>query len=228
MRYKVGDRVKVKSLDWYKENKNGNGVVKTDQKFRIEMSQYCGKIAEIIQVWQTYYKLDIDKGNWFWDDEMIEGLVEQTPCDHINFNAKNLSFADRVELQLGDKWELLNENGRTYAVKKTPKYPTTYEECCEVMKCDLWFEINTCYHGPELCVLYKLLMCRDAYWKIAGDWKPDWKKNIDKYNLIVYEGDVIKDMHSSVNHVLSFPTSEMRDTFYENFKDLINECKELL
>ena len=28
--------------------------------------------------------------------------------------------------------------------------------------------------------------------------------------------------------VLSFPTAEMRDVFYENFKDLIEQCKELL
>ena len=27
---------------------------------------------------------------------------------------------------------------------------------------------------------------------------------------------------------LSFPTEEMRDAFYENFKDLIEQCKELL
>jgi hypothetical protein len=28
--------------------------------------------------------------------------------------------------------------------------------------------------------------------------------------------------------ILAFPTEEMRDTFYENFKDLIEQCKELL
>ena len=27
---------------------------------------------------------------------------------------------------------------------------------------------------------------------------------------------------------LAFPTEEMRDAFYENFKELIEECKELL
>ena len=30
------------------------------------------------------------------------------------------------------------------------------------------------------------------------------------------------------NHILSFPTEEMRDAFYENFKDLIELCKEFL
>ena len=30
------------------------------------------------------------------------------------------------------------------------------------------------------------------------------------------------------NKILAFPTEEMRDAFYENFKDLIEQCKELL
>jgi hypothetical protein len=30
------------------------------------------------------------------------------------------------------------------------------------------------------------------------------------------------------NFILSFPTEEMRDVFYENFRDLIESCKELL
>lgn len=28
--------------------------------------------------------------------------------------------------------------------------------------------------------------------------------------------------------MLGFPIKEMRDAFYENFKELINDCKELL
>ena len=37
-------------------------------------------------------------------------------------------YADEVELNLGD-YEIEVRDGRTYAVKKKPKYPTTYEEC---------------------------------------------------------------------------------------------------
>ena len=36
--------------------------------------------------------------------------------------------------------------------------------------------------------------------------------------------DYIKNQHC----LLVFPTKEMRDTFYKNFKDLIEQCKELL
>ena len=112
--------------------------------------------------------------------------------------------------------------------KKKPKYPTTFEECCKVLKCDPWFDMNTCYHGPELCALYKLLMCRDAYWKIVG-WEPDWKNAAQTKYCITVSKNIIRLNYTQVkNRILVFPTEEMRDAFYENFKELIELCKELL
>ena len=37
-----------------------------------------------------------------------------------------------------------------------------------------------------------------------------------------------QDSRILFNHLLVFPTEEMRDAFYENFKKEIEECKELL
>jgi hypothetical protein len=37
-----------------------------------------------------------------------------------------------------------------------------------------------------------------------------------------------RDWELHINHILSFPTPEMRDAFYENFKELIESVKELL
>lgn len=71
-------------------------------------------------------------------------------------------------------------------VKKQPQYPKTYAECCEVLgiEVDLWFvyeDIDDNHINPA-CIsnyrmrrldlyhnLEKLIICRDAYWKIAGD-----------------------------------------------------------
>ena len=113
-------------------------------------------------------------------------------------------------------------------VKKQPQYPKTYEECCKVMGIDSdnFLSIrNLCLDdGEEVTTNYKqdflgvleslrqLKICRDAYWKIAGEqmglgmpWDPMFS-----------------------NPFLNFPTDEIRDAFYENFKDLIENCKELL
>ena len=58
-------------------------------------------------------------------------------------------------------------------------------------------------------------------------WKPDFD---NEYYLIGNEcGEVYKyNKIAGCNAILTFPTKEMRDTFYTNFKDLIEQCKELL
>ena len=84
----------------------------------------------------------------------------------------------------------------------------------------------------------QLKRCRDAYWKVYGEqmelgkpWKPDWDDDewSDMY-YISFDGKHIdkEKGYPCCNMILIFPTAEMRDTFYENFKSLIENCKELL
>ena len=72
MKYKVGDKVKVKSLEWYDENNIENGFEIDDVRFDPDMCKYCGKTAIITVESKGYYKLSIDSGEWFWDDWMLE------------------------------------------------------------------------------------------------------------------------------------------------------------
>lgn len=121
------------------------------------------------------------------------------------------------------------------------RYPKTYMECCEVVNASpyvkLVYDISDgqkySYDVDNLQIyenIRKLKICRDAYWKIAGEPEPD--KNITFFityyryngNFILYKGGGIEPY----NHILSFPTKEIRDDFYENFKDLIEQCKEFL
>lgn len=48
----------------------------------------------------------------------------------------------------------------------------------------------------------------------------------DKYVIRRVGNTILKGY--SISCVLEFPTEEMRDAFFENFKDLIKSCKELL
>lgn len=80
-KYKIGDKVRVKSLDWYKSNKNEyDSVVLGGIRpgFTHSMSIYCGKVMTIVDVDSEYgdYTMMEDNGRFCWDDEMIEGLVE--------------------------------------------------------------------------------------------------------------------------------------------------------
>ena len=41
------------------------------------MKEYCGKTAKIVEIDSECYKLDIDKGEWYWIDDMIEPVQKE-------------------------------------------------------------------------------------------------------------------------------------------------------
>ena len=82
MQYKVGDKVKIKSLEWYNANKNSEGSVifkHTSAEYDYEMhftkddSQYCGKVLTIGGILDDCYIFDEIKSGYLYCDEMIEG-----------------------------------------------------------------------------------------------------------------------------------------------------------
>ena len=129
--------------------------------------------------------------------------------------------------------------------KKKKEYPKTYEECCEILgvNSDNFLTITNYYDGEvettnyergllnNIAALWYLCICRDAYWKIADDWKEKREEKLTRH--VIYStlsGEIVKctTINSTANYLLDFPTAEMRDAFYENFKVLIERCKELL
>ena len=81
MKYKVGDRVKVKSLQWFNENSDDkyNVVLAGGWYFSKPMSILCGKeliIKKISHADNTPYYI-MEDNTFIWTDEMIEGLVEE-------------------------------------------------------------------------------------------------------------------------------------------------------
>ena len=119
--------------------------------------------------------------------------------------------------------------------KKGKEYPKTYEECCEI----LGGVSAACWSGYKcgvLGALNKLLICRDAYWKIAGEemglgkpWEPDWREG--RYIIYRHQDDIIggdREAGCVEHHIFEFPTLEMRDAFKENFDPDIEICKDLL
>lgn len=132
-----------------------------------------------------------------------------------------------------------------------PTYSKTYEDCCKILGIDVsrkftyeempFYENCSFYENDILKmleVLRKLIICRDAYWQIAGEelgldksWEPKNELSTRNkiYNIQTYCNKIEKGCTEyPTNRLLSFPTEEMRDIFYENFKDLIENCKELL
>jgi hypothetical protein len=149
--------------------------------------------------------------------------------------ANELFVYDKIEVLLGD-YEFVLKDGKTYFIKKKPQYPKTYEECCKII--DYYLKgITIIGHKVSLLENFqKLLVCRDAYWKIAGEqmglgklWKPDSKNIVHYIYYSMYDNEIqVSCGNLFDNEILAFPTAEMRDAFYENFKNLIEVCKELL
>lgn len=76
MKYKVGDRVRIKSLDWYNDNKDCIGNVECGfYHFIKEMTKYCGKILTIGEVYRNEYGLQ-EGENFIWTDEMFDSIIE--------------------------------------------------------------------------------------------------------------------------------------------------------
>ena len=315
MKYKAGDRVRIKSIDWYNKNKDELGVISCDlQRFTPNMSWYCGKILIISCIIESKGCYEMLDTYYYWTDEMIEGLAEypkiaiqgdptrgvsvidalialggendkdsiattKHACYFIDHEGKIRSRllenlpegfklytleewrkenmekenADKKELLLGlvetqkgqeliphKDYEIKQDGDKFYLVKKKKEYPKTYGGCCDTLyrnsRHDECYE--ACLQGYPMQTFARILICRDAYWKIAGEemglgkpWELDWTaEEWPDMAYISYDGKSIDKENGfpCCNMILIFPTAEMRDAFYENFKELIEQCKELL
>ena len=200
---------------------------------------------------EIVYKLSCDDSGW-WSVNNLKPYREKVTENNVNYCQvgkitavcfQDTNYEDKVELQLGNNYEIKEENGKYYAVKKQPQYPKTYEECCDILQLEHTFELKDLTIDEEKLIdsFICLKRCRDAYWKIAGEqmglgkhWEPDYneesyEQGSPKKYVIYYTGTYItKGVKCTPSHILAFPTEEMRDAFFENFKELIELCKELL
>ena len=117
-------------------------------------------------------------------------------------------------------------------VKKQPQCPKTYDECVDMFNCT----VETA-NLETLKALRELIYCRNAYWKIAGEqmglgkpWEPEYPSDPYIFTIENHGNRIIKNTISDrwKNRILIFPTEEMRDMFYENFKEMIEVCKDFL
>lgn len=77
MKYNIGDKVRIKSVDWYEANKDRNGTVCLDgDVFLPQMAKLCGQVVVIDNVYPNRNAYTI-KGHYaFWLEDMIDGYAE--------------------------------------------------------------------------------------------------------------------------------------------------------
>ena len=183
-------------------------------------------------------KYPFGDSNWFI-------VMAELPTGQISnhYEMKDWDKFQIPEKPLANKWD--EHSPRDVAERLTsftnPKkeYPKTYEECAEIIAELTGSDCNPkgCmgYMSVQLTALQKLLICRDAYWKIAGEemglgkpWEPDWHDNEKKHTIACYDREIIRSFSLYEIRTFSFPTPEMRDVFKENFGPDIEFCKEFL
>jgi hypothetical protein len=108
MEYNVGDKVRIKSLYWYNENKDEDGDVPCDCNilFLNRMKKYCGKVMTINTVYNCtghyegkhIYAMEGVK-NIDWTEDMIESKVEEIgefDPQKVNYrNTNTVSFKSK-------------------------------------------------------------------------------------------------------------------------------------
>lgn len=77
MKYNIGDKVRIKSLDWYNRYTNGTEVDCGAYSFTSDMKEFCGQERIIANVCQECYVLLGIDDKFVWTDEMIECKVEE-------------------------------------------------------------------------------------------------------------------------------------------------------
>lgn len=139
--------------------------------------------------------------------------------------------ADKIEIVLSDKLEMLVEDGKTYIVKKPIVFPTEYKDCTVMLGIFDNGDFED-YEEIGFALLKQLIICRNTYWKIAGEqmglgkpWEPDWSMYSEKKYCIKYSQNEIKTCeYVTESKLLSFPTKDIRNKFLESFRKLIEEC----
>ena len=151
------------------------------------------------------------------------------------------------EMIIPQGWEIDKVDGNKIILKEDKKYlPKTWEECIAKIRDLECIDRNSCIDtatfsddvasnhindipiglGKPMLALCQLLVCREVY---RQGWKPNWKDDKEiKYCIERVENWITKETYTLTAKVLSFQSAEIRDEFLENFRDLIEEAKELI
>jgi hypothetical protein len=93
--YKIGDKVKIKSLEWYKQNSNVYGVIvvsKSEYIFIENMQRYCGKefiigsITKYMSPECNELVYQLKNVGYFWHEWMFEPVRPKQQLE-FDFNS---------------------------------------------------------------------------------------------------------------------------------------------
>ena len=182
-KYKIGDRVRIRSFDWYNANKDEtNDIDCGNVVFLKSMQRFCGRIVTIIDVneVQNIYTTVLKKDYLSIENhaaevmqlngEMIEGLVEEenNDCEKCGLtrNSTRCLFMDNCPhnkqkniIEIPKDYVIKDENDNvinaTKIVLEKKKEEVTYPKTIEECCAILGLEFNPFYTGVKRQINYK-------------------------------------------------------------------------
>lgn len=114
MKYKVGDKVMLKTWDSMEKEyglRSDGAIALWPCVNEIDMKRYCGKLTEITHIDDDTYQIKADGGKWHWTDYMIEGPVPvYKPGDKVKIR----EWDDLVEVYGMNNYGDIRNPGATF------------------------------------------------------------------------------------------------------------------
>lgn len=227
MKHKVGDVVKVKSLAWYEENKDGHGDIALRSSntskiiFNSIMANFCGKKVTIKKELCYKYLIEEDGHGWFFTDAMFEEPSRQLVI--TDEKAKELYKTASAEFK-----SVLEETfGKDFFVEDIRDKVKTIPDSIRI------YRINhsdvagiTVYlskgHTRYVRAFISALAIAEA---LNEGWEPDWNSSDAKYKIVSYRNNIQSTYDNSQNNgMIYFKSKELAEYFIKQFPDI---CKTL-
>lgn len=140
----------------------------------------------------------VKEAGFNWTDEMFEGLESEVNSGPVTIKKIDISIL-----------------------------PSDFDSCAKLLGVSCHISEEG-YMGAEFRVLQKLFICRNAYWAIADNWKPNYKSKEKKHCIVARGNKLGVATTIEISRNFAFPTPEMAQAFHNNFGPDLEFCKEML
>lgn len=197
------------------------------------------------------FKLE-EETNKVWNEETksFEEFIELNKKENMEEREIKITLEQAKAMLEGENKILKELALSTFPELKRNKYPMSHMELQEILQNEFVSYISvdssmsSCKlernaienrniilsekRAKEIQAFTQVIALAD-YWNNEVDkFTPDWEENTKKYIITNWKNEVDKDFSWIAAKALYFKTEETRDLFLETFRDLIEECKNLI
>ncbi len=225
MKYKIGDVVRVKSLDWYNENKDSNGCIDfyfpdISVSLNSKMASFFGKKVTIEKINGNSYSINEDGHRFAWTDGMFEEPDRQLVIS--DEKAKQIYKTSSVEF----KSVLEDTFGKDFFVKDIREKVKNIGDARELFYEKHGRKNADMLNLPDsICTRVAAYACTLTIADALNEgWEPNWQDpSEDKFVVYNNMGEYgVTSLNSSRYLDICFKSKELAEYFIKQFPNI---CK---